>query len=136
VKGEEKQDLRLTIAGADGKVERAVVLVAGEATFDDRLLWEPERTLEYPDLPSIEAIDGDHAIFHTGSINGLEDLVVDLRTGAVTRPCLGLESCNLAGRFVADGKGELRDLVSGASLVLSASDADWDAAPEVAPPCP
>jgi hypothetical protein len=136
VKGEEKQDLRLTIAGADGKVERAVVLVAGEATFDDRLLWEPERTLEYPDLPSIEAIDGDHAIFHTGSINGLEDLVVDLRTGAVTRPCLGLESCDLAGRFAGDEKGGLRDLVSGASLVLSASDADWDAAPEVAPPCP
>ena len=134
-KGEEKRDLRLTIAGAGGKMERAVVLVAGEAAFDDRLLAEPERTLEYGELPSVEALDGSHALFHRG-YSGLEDMVVDLRTGEVSRPCLGLEACDLAGRFVGDEKGGLRDLVSGASLVLSASDADWEAAPEVGPPCP
>jgi hypothetical protein len=42
----------------------------------------------------------------------------------------------VVGRFVADGKGVLRDLVSGASLSLSATAEEWDAVPQVGPPCP
>jgi hypothetical protein len=66
----------------------------------------------------------------------MEEMVVDLRTGAVTRPCGGDRGCTVVGRFLADGKGVLRDLVSGASLALSPTAEEWDAVPQVGPPCP
>jgi hypothetical protein len=134
-KGEVKRDLRLTVAGASGKVERTVVLQAADVLFEDNALRQAWRAHEYAPLPSVELIDGGHAVFHHGA-GPMEDMLVDLGTGAVTKPCSGHDGCELVGRFAADGKGGLRDLVTGRALTLSASVADWDAVAEVAPPCP
>ena len=79
LQAETKRDLRLTIVDAQGKPERVTVLEAGECAFDDRLLTQPEEASN-PDLPRLEVIDDDHAIFHEG-VGSLEPMVIDLRDG-------------------------------------------------------
>jgi hypothetical protein len=63
-------------------------------------------------------------------------MVVDLRTGAVSKPCSGREECSVIGRYAVDDKGELRDVLTGAAMKLTASAAEWAAAPRAEAPCP
>jgi hypothetical protein len=133
-KGQSKRDLRLTVVDARGKIERTVVLEAGDLFFDDRRLPNQDDDASAP-LPAIEAIDDDHAVFHEG-LGSLEPMTIDLRTGAIERPCHGHERCAVSRRVVSDGEGTVRDIVTGETWTLSASREAWEAAPEIHRPCP
>jgi hypothetical protein len=133
-KGEMKRDLRLTVVGARGKPERVAILEAGEHSFDDRRLRDPDDD-QSPPPPGVEALDEDHAVFHEGA-GSLEPMVIDLRTGAVEKPCHGHDRCAVSARFVSDGEGSVRDLVTGETWTLAASREAWASTPEIRRPCP
>ncbi len=130
-----KRDLRLTIVDAAGKVERVAVLAAGELWLDDSGLREAWRAAEYPELPRVVPVDDAHALVLHGR-GDVGDKLVDLRTGAVSDPCGGREGCVVAARFAIDPGGGARDVVTGRGFALSASAAEWAAAPHAEAPCP
>ena len=52
-------------------------------------------------------------------------MVVDLRTGDVTKPCTDRDVCKLVGRYVVVAEGTLRDASTGATMTLAPSAAEW-----------
>jgi hypothetical protein len=134
-KDETKHDLRLTVVGAGGKVERVARLQAGEFLLDDRALDEPGNGDMYPNLPRVAPLDDAHAVVVHG-VGSVEDKLVDLRTGDVSEPCSGHTDCRVVGRFTADPTGAMRDLLTGEVFVLSAGAAAFAAVPRAEAACP
>jgi hypothetical protein len=135
-KGDEKRDYRLTVAAPSGKVERSVVLEAGEFFLDDSALNEGwTRTDGGPGLPGLEQV-GDDKVVVTRGVGNLGLMIVDLRTGAVTKPCPSPDECGLVGRYLTLGAGTLREVSTGATVQLTPSAAEWEAAPRAEAPCP
>jgi len=134
-KGETKTDLRLTLFHGR-KLERRVSLEPGELFFDDMALREAWRAHEYAELPRIAPLDESHVVILRGS-GSLTDMVVNLDSGSVQKPCNGLDDCRVVGRYAVDSKeGVIVDVLSSAKMSLEPSAIDWATAPHVEEPCP
>jgi hypothetical protein len=133
--GEAKSNLRLGVFRGP-KLERSISLEPGSFFFDDMALKEAWRAHEYPELPSIWPLDEHHVVVSRGT-GSLTDMVVDVDTGAVTRPCKDQEDCSVVGRYAVHAKdGELVDVLTGAKTQLGATASEWAATPHVEAPCP
>src|SRR5262249_19122691 len=95
-----KRDLRLTVADAKGHVERNVALVNGEFYLDDSGIGVGETAAPgtYAIPPNLTFLDDTRLVVSPG-VGSLEPMAVNVASGEVERPCKGIDSCALDGRF-------------------------------------
>jgi hypothetical protein len=133
-KGDDKSALELAVTPANGK-ERLIALEPGTFFFDDNGLREAWRVNEVAPLPRIAPpIDVSHVVILPG-IGSLTDMVVDIGTGAIQKPCDGRDDCHVVGRYAADRRGLLIDILTGAKTSLDISDSDWAEAADAENAC-